>query len=205
MPNTQLRRLESKLEIILYPHMTLRHQSKPITKVDRELKNIVHEMFDLMYEANGIGLAANQVDLPLQLFVINTTGNKETGEELVFINPVVSQPKGTDTAEEGCLSIPGINGSVSRPASVHISAYDLGGNEIDMTATGLLAKAIQHEADHLEGVLFIDRISDSEKKQLEYELEEFELEFQGKLDSGAISSKDEILARLKDYEAKYCS
>ena len=90
------------MEIVQYPHPTLRHKSKPINRVDRELKEIVSEMFKLMYEAKGIGLAANQVDLPIQLFIINLKSDPNEGEELVFINPVVTSPKGSDEAEEGC-------------------------------------------------------------------------------------------------------
>lgn len=161
-------------------------------------------MFELMYEANGIGLAANQVDLPLQLFVINTKGNRETGEELVFINPVVSQPKGTETAEEGCLSIPGINGQVSRPSKINVSAYDLSGNEINMQVSGLLARAVQHENDHLNGVLFIDRLVESEQKQIQDELDEFILDFQGRQTSAAIPNEQEIQKRLNEIENEYC-
>ncbi len=189
------------MEIIFYPHPTLRHKSKPIKRVDARLKEIVAQMFDLMYQARGIGLAANQVDLPLQLFVINTSGERDSGEELVFINPVVSQPKGTESAEEGCLSIPGINGQVSRPGKVHVSAYDLSGNEIDMTATGLLARAIQHEYDHLNGILFIDRLVDSEKKTIEPDLSEFVLEYES---AANIPPEDEIKTRLAEIEKQYC-
>ena len=130
------------MKIVQYPHPTLRYKSKPINRIDRELKTIVREMFDLMYAASGIGLAANQVNLPLQLFVINLSGSAEEGEELVFINPVVTSPKGSHEAEEGCLSIVGVNAQVSRPEAVHISAYSLSGQEINQTVNGLLAKAI---------------------------------------------------------------
>ena len=192
------------MEIVHFPHPTLRHKSKPLKKVNQALKSIVQEMFDLMYAARGIGLAANQVDLPFQLFVINTSGEKGTGEELVFINPVISNPKGTEAADEGCLSIPGVTGQVSRPSSIHVSAFDLEGNEIDMTVTGLLARAIQHEFDHLNGVLFIDRISESEMKQIEFELEEFQLEFSANRSSGEIPDDNEIKKRLLDLENEYC-
>ena len=192
------------MEIVLFPHPTLRYKSKPIAKVNRALKAIVDEMFELMYEARGIGLAANQVDLPLQLFIINISGEKGAGEELVFVNPVISQPKGTGSADEGCLSMPGIEAAVSRPASVHISAYDLNGNEIDFNASGLLARAIQHEFDHLNGVLFIDRISETEKKQVDFDLEEFQIEFEAKRQSGTIPPDDQILNRLKDLENEFC-
>lgn len=192
------------MKIVQYPHPTLRYKSKPINRIDRELKTIVREMFDLMYAASGIGLAANQVDLPLQLFVINLSGSAEEGEELVFINPVVTSPKGSHEAEEGCLSIVGVNAQVSRPEAVHISAYNLSGQEINQTVNGLLAKAIQHEADHLEGVLFIDRISESSKRQIDGELEEFEIDFASQRSTGEISDDAAIFKRLAEIEAKFC-
>ena len=192
------------MEIIHYPHPTLRYQSKTICRVDRELKAIVREMFELMYDTRGIGLAANQVDLPLQLFVVNASGEPGNGEELVFINPVIDQPKGSEVSEEGCLSIPGVHADVNRPAQIHISAYDLEGNEIDMVADGLLARVIQHEYDHLQGVLFIDRISESAQKQIAGELDAFELEFNGHQASQKIPDQAAILKRLVEVENRYC-
>lgn len=193
------------MEIISYPHPTLRHKSKTVRRVDQELRNIVAEMFELMYEAKGIGLAANQVDLPLRLFVINTTADPNNPEEeRVFINPVIDSPKGTDEKEEGCLSLAGIHGYVARPEQIHVTAYDLSGNEIDMTVDGLLARAIQHENDHLDGVLFIDRISESAQKLILAELEAFELEHEGHQASKKIQSDEEIAKRLAEIEARYC-
>lgn len=161
-------------------------------------------MFDLMYAASGIGLAANQVDLPIQLFVINLSGAADEGEELVFVNPVLSSPKGSHEAEEGCLSIVGVNAQVARPETIHISAYDLSGREINQTVNGLLAKAIQHESDHLEGILFIDRISESSKRQIDGELEEFEIDFDNQRSTGEIPDDAAIFKRLADIESKYC-
>ena len=194
----------TELEIVQYPHPTLRHKSKPINRVDGKLREIVREMFVLMYEAKGIGLAANQVDLPIQLFVINTKSDPDEGEELVFINPVISSPKGTHEAEEGCLSIVGVNAMVARPEQIHISAYDLQGNEINKTVDGLLAKAIQHETDHLEGVLFIDRISESSKRQISGELEDFEIDFENQRTTGTIPDDETIRKRLAEIESHYC-
>ena len=165
---------------------------------------MVREMFELMYDTRGIGLAANQVDLPLQLFVVNSSGEPGNGEELVFINPVIDQPKGSEVSEEGCLSIPGVHADVNRPAQIHISAYDLEGNEIDMVADGLLARVIQHEYDHLQGVLFIDRISESAQKQIAGELDAFELEFNGHQASQKIPDQAAILKRLVEVENRYC-
>ena len=161
-------------------------------------------MFDLMYEAKGIGLAANQIDLPLKLFVINTAGEAGMGEELVFINPVIEHPKGSHEAEEGCLSIPGLVGFVNRPAQITINAYDLAGKEINSTVDGLLARAIQHESDHLEGKLFIDRVSEATRKQLQTELESFELDFERKRKANLIPSDQAILQRLAEFEKRYC-
>ncbi len=192
------------MEIVYYPHPTLRYKAKPIQRVDRELRSIVAEMFDLMYAARGIGLAANQVDLPLQLFIINLAGERGDGEEMVLINPVVTQPKGTDQAEEGCLSIPAVHGQVARPARVRVCAYDLTGREIDLTVDGLLARAVQHEFDHLNGVLFIDRMSDFERKQIEPDLEEFQLEFESRRRSGKMPADDVIHQQRQAFENKYC-
>ncbi|MEM7453055.1 MAG: peptide deformylase [Planctomycetota bacterium] len=192
------------LQIVSYPHPTLRYKSKTIKRVDAGLKKIVAEMFQLMYEARGIGLAANQVGLPIQLFVINVSGDPDSGEELVFINPVISSPKGSSEAEEGCLSIVGVNADVTRPAQIHVSAYDLTGNQLDFTADGLLARAIQHEFDHLQGVLFIDRISESAKRQLSGELDSFELEFRGFQASGKVPDEQTIIRDRDEFEKRYC-
>ena len=192
------------MKIIQYPHPTLRYKSKPLKRVNEELRQIVSDMFDAMYEANGIGLAANQVDLPIRLFVLNLSGTRGEGEEMVFINPVVSSPKGSDEYEEGCLSIVGVNALVSRPEQIHIQAYDLDGKEVDATVNGMLAKAIQHENDHLDGVLFVDRISESSKAAIAGELDDFELIFENERSTGNIADNDAIIARLKEYETKFC-
>ena len=195
----------TELKIVQYPHPALRYKSKPITRVDSELRSIVGQMFDLMYAAKGIGLAANQVNLPLRLFIINTKGDREAGEELVFVNPVLSAPKGSDEAEEGCLSLVGVNAMVARPEQIHVTAYDLAGNEIDMTVDGLLAKAIQHETDHLDGVMFIDRISESSRKQIEGELEDFNIDHRNQQSTGEIPTDEAIAKRLDEIVAKYCT
>ena len=146
----------SALEIIHYPHPTLRHASRPIQRVDDELRNIIRQMFPLMYEARGVGLAANQIDLPLRVFITNLEVEPEEGEERVFINPVISQPKGIDEQEEGCLSIPEVYADVERSNRVEIKGYDLDGKEVRYEAEGFLARAFQHEMEHLNGHLFWD-------------------------------------------------
>jgi len=192
------------LKIINIPHPTLRHVSKPIKRVDKKLKGFVAEMFELMYESNGIGLAANQVDLPFQLFVINPTGAPDKKEERVLINPVVQLPKGNSEAEEGCLSIPGVYGKVVRPAEVHVMAYDLSGNKMDEVVSGTMARVIQHEYDHLQGVLFPDRMTDAARKAIEGELDAFTLEYEAMLkqDEGLLFTN--VKKRLAELEAEYC-
>lgn len=195
---------ELKLEIITYPHPTLRHASKPIVRVDAALRKIVSEMFDLMYAARGVGLAANQVDLPLRLFVVNLTAEKGTGEELVFINPVVSRPKSSEEAEEGCLSIPEVYGPVARPKQIHINAYSLDGQEMTATLDGLLARVIQHESDHLDGVLFPDKMNDSAQATIADDLTALESQFAMRQQASEIPTNDAIAQRLQDWETKYC-
>ena len=192
------------MEIVTYPHPTLRYKSKPIRRVDADLRTMVREMFDLMYEAGGIGLAANQVDLPLRMFIVNLAGNPSDGEEMVFLNPVVSRPKGTEEKEEGCLSIPELYGPVKRPKLVQVDAYSLGGEELQGVLDGMLARVVQHELDHLDGVLFTDRMAPSARMEIDAELEEFETDFHSRRATGEIPSDEVIAARLRDWETKYC-
>ena len=192
------------MEIITYPHPTLRHQSKPIKRVDAELRAIVREMLELMYDANGVGLAANQVDLPIRMFVANLEADPEQGEEMVFINPVISRPKGSEEGEEGCLSLPGLYGKVKRPKRVLVNAYNSQGEELQIDVDGLLARVIQHDTDHLDGVLFIDRLSETGRLEAEDALDEFETEFRSRRTTGGIPDDETIASRLNDWEAKYC-
>lgn len=193
-----------KLQIITYPHPTLRHTSKPLRRVDAELKNIIRQMFELMYESKGVGLAANQVDLPLRLFVANEEGDAEKGQELVFINPVLSKPKGLEEREEGCLSLPEVYGQVKRPERIHISAYNLQGQEISAELTGLLGRIVQHETDHLDGVLFIDRLSETGQMAVRDDVAEFALDFESRRRTGEIPTDEQIAARLAEIEKRYC-
>ena len=192
------------MEILTYPHPTLRHKSKPLRRVDAELKQLVRDMFELMYESKGIGLAANQVDLPLRFFILNVAGKKGEGEEMVFLNPVISFPKGSEEAEEGCLSLPGLYGNVIRPKQVRVNAYTLEGKEFHAEVTGLMGRCIQHETDHLDGVLFPDRMSPGAKSDVAFDLHEFETDFQSRRATGGIPSDEEIAVRLAEWEKKYC-
>lgn len=193
------------LQLISYPHPTLRYQSKPITRVDRDLQEMVLQMFEIMYEHRGVGLAANQVNLPFRLFIANPSGNREEGPELVFINPVINRPKGTSEGEEGCLSLPGLNAVVKRNRSLHVNAYDLNGKEIDTEVDGFLARIIQHETDHLDGVLFFDRLPEPSKKIWMEQLDGFEATFETKRKAGLIPTDEQIAAERLELENRYCS
>ncbi|MCC6124821.1 MAG: peptide deformylase [Pirellulales bacterium] len=189
------------MRIIKYPHPTLRHKSKPLQRVDAELKKIVAEMFALMYEQKGIGLAANQVDLPYRFFILNLENDPAKAPEHVFLNPVISRRTGTAEAEEGCLSFPDMYAPVKRSAKVTISAYDLQGREINYQLDGLFARAVQHEYDHLEGILFIDRLSPAAKMTVQPALDDLERVFYGDRQRGFIPEDGEIVSRLAELEA----
>lgn len=196
---------QSVLEIIHYPHPTLRYKSKPIKRVDANLRQMVEEMFDLMYEHKGVGLAANQVDLPLRLFVVNETADPDQrDQEHVFINPIISRPKGNEEAQEGCLSLPEVYADVKRPAEFHFSAYNLKGEKIEGQFDGFFGRILQHETDHLDGIMFIDKVMPNDLVEIEHEIEEFEVDFKSKRDVNAIPSDEEIAQRLSEIEATYC-
>ncbi len=192
------------MKIVYYPHPTLRHESKPLRRVDGQIREIVEEMFDLMYAARGVGLAANQVDLPFRLFIMNLSGTREEGEEMVFINPVIERPKGNAQQDEGCLSLPELWAPVRRPERVKVSAYDLSGTEINCEIDGMLARVVQHETDHLDGVLFIDRLSEPARRDVEDALHDFELEFSHQRKREMIPSDQAIAERLAELESQFC-
>ncbi len=189
------------LEVIHYPHPTLRHVSKPLKRVDRELRDMIARMFELMYEHEGVGLAANQVDLPYRLFIANPTGDsKEKAAEHVFINPAILSGKGQVEGEEGCLSIPGIVGQVTRKETIQVEAYNLAGELFSGELNGLFARIVQHETDHLDGVLFIDRLSPAQLADLREDLEEFEIDFHSKRDVGEMPTDEQMIARIVELE-----
>ncbi len=150
------------------------------------------EMLELMYAHEGVGLAANQVALPLRMFVVNPAGKQGEGEELVLINPVLQRPKGRESDREGCLSLPGLYGEVVRAKQISLSAYDLQGNPIERRCEGFLARILQHENDHLDGVMFFDRMSDAARRELEPTLEEFEIDFESRQKGGGIASEQAL-------------
>jgi peptide deformylase len=188
------------LAIIQYPHPTLRHVSKPLKRVDVELRDAIAQMFKLMYEAKGVGLAANQVDLPYRFFLVNLESDPTKGKEMVFINPVHRRQKGSAEAEEGCLSLPGLYANVKRSEHVTIDAYDLAGNAVRIDADGLLARVVQHETDHLNGKLFIDRLATAAQLQVRDTVREFEIQFSSQREHGELPDEATMKRRLEELE-----
>lgn len=189
------------LHIVHHSHPALRWKSKPIKSISPGLHETVRTMFDLMYAAKGIGLAANQVALPYRLFVINLTSDpSESEEEFVFINPEIMKRKGTTEGEEGCLSLPLLYGDVKRSEEITVEAYDLDGRLFEITLDDLAARAVQHEMDHLDGVLFIDRMLETKREELDSQIADFETVFQQKQQRGEYPSDEEIHKQLTQLE-----
>lgn len=184
------------LKIIQYPHPTLRHVSKPLKRVDAELREIIKQMFQLMYEAKGVGLAANQVDLPYRFFIVNLQSDPAKGEEMVFINPVLSKQKGLAEAEEGCLSLPGLYADVKRSEHVTVDAFNLAGEAVHIDADNLLARVVQHETDHLNGKLFIDRLGTTAQLEVRDTVREFEIQFASQREHGEVPSEADLKRKL---------
>jgi len=147
-------------DIVILPDKRLRQVSKPVSKIDAATKKLVEDMFETMYEAPGIGLAAIQIGEPVRIVTMDLAKKDEPKQPQVFINPELTwTSEAKNTHEEGCLSIPEYYEEVDRPAEVKIKYTDLQGEQHEIAADGLLATCIQHEIDHLNGVLFIDHIS----------------------------------------------
>lgn len=146
-------------EVVKWPDPVLSKPGEPVTVFDGKLKQLVEEMFESMYAAQGIGLAAPQISISQRLTVIDCSFKKNPEEKIVLINPEIVERKGKQVEEEGCLSLPEIRDKVTRAAWVKVRAQDVAGKWFEMEGTELLARAMQHEIDHLDGVLFIDRLS----------------------------------------------
>ena len=192
------------LALVEYPHPALLRPAKPLVRIDEAVCDAVSQMFDIMYEAEGIGLAANQVALPYRLFIVNTTGRRGDGQELVFINPVLSRPRGTAVQEEGCLSLPGLRMDVRRPEKIVVEAWSLDGQPIRLDLDGLLSRVVQHEFDHLEGKLFTDRLPEAAAIEARRALETFREVFLGQQSRGELPAHDEIVARLDRLQVDRC-
>ena len=151
------------LEIVTIPADVLFQKAEPVTRIDGSIVELADSMFDSMHASQGIGLAAPQVAQPLRLFVVHVAD----GDPLLFINPeIIATSMETVKMEEGCLSIPGLFADVVRPSAVEVQAYNRRGRPFTIGANGILARVIQHELDHLNGVLFLDHLSERKRERM---------------------------------------
>ncbi|HEY9052678.1 MAG TPA: peptide deformylase [Gammaproteobacteria bacterium] len=158
-----------KLEILHFPDERLRTKAKPVEQVDDSIRQLVDDMFETMYEAPGIGLAATQVNVHKRVIVVDVSHEKD--QPLCLINPVIIAKDGIEEREEGCLSVPGIYETVVRADHIKVKALDRDGNPFELETGDLLAVCIQHEMDHLEGKLFVDYLSALKRNRIKKKLE----------------------------------
>ena len=146
-------------KIVVYPDPGLMKVSSTITEFGEDLQTLVNDMYETMYSAPGIGLAAPQVGVNKRVVVLDLTAGEEEGHQVVLVNPQILEEEGVQKEEEGCLSLPDLQAVVVRPARAKVSAQDLDGSFFEIEGEGLLARALSHEIDHLKGVLYIDKLS----------------------------------------------
>lgn len=154
------------LEILTYPDPILKSVAEPVDVIDDEIRRLVQDMAETMYAAPGVGLAANQVGVRKRIFLIDVAGEDEPSDLKVFINPEIIERDGEQSYNEGCLSFPGAFEDIKRAATVKVRALDEKGQQFELEADGLLAVAIQHENDHLDGVLMIDKVGALKKRKI---------------------------------------
>lgn len=147
------------MEILKFPHPALRRRAEEITRIDDRVRALAKSMIETMHRAPGIGLAAPQVGVSERLIVVDLTAGEEPNQAIVLVNPEIITSEGEIEFEEGCLSIPDLNEKVTRAEKVTVRGFDLEGREVEIEGDELMAIALQHEIDHLEGVLFLDHIS----------------------------------------------
>lgn len=159
----------ARLEILHFPDPRLRKHAVPVENVDDEVRRLVDDMLETMYDAPGIGLAATQVNVQRQVIVIDVSENRQ--EPLILINPEILAREGEEEMEEGCLSVPGYYETVRRADRVRVRALNRDGEPFELDADGLLAVCIQHEMDHLDGKLFVDYLSPLKRSRIQKKLE----------------------------------
>jgi peptide deformylase len=168
----------ARLQILEYPDPRLRTKAKPVEVFDAALAKLAEDMFETMYTAPGVGLAATQVDVHKRLIVMDVSEGKN--EPTVFCNPQILTQDGMAVTEEGCLSVPGIFDEVKRPATVRARAQDVTGKTFEVDLDGLAAVCLQHEMDHLQGKLFVDYLSDLKRERIRKKLDKDRKERAGK-------------------------
>lgn len=160
----------ARLEILEFPDSRLRQRAKPVAVVDAAVRQLIDDMFESMYQAPGVGLAATQVNVHQRVVVIDVS--EDQTQPLVFINPEITVlDEDLREYDEGCLSVPGFYETVVRPEHIRVNALDRDGRAFEMTPSGLLAVCIQHEVDHLNGKLFVDHISSLKRDRIRKKLE----------------------------------
>ena len=159
----------AKLKILEFPDPRLRKKAQPVETVDQALKQLIDDMFETMYDAPGIGLAATQIDVHRRLLVADVSADKD--EPWVLINPVIFEQDGVEVTEEGCLSVPGYYEEVQRAEHIRVRYLDRDGIEVESEFDGLLAVCVQHEIDHLDGKLFVDYLSEAKRQRIRKRLE----------------------------------
>lgn len=159
----------ANLDILEFPDPRLRTVARPVEAFDADLGRLIDDMFETMYAAQGIGLAATQVNIHRQLLVLDVSETRD--QPHVYINPEILHSEGSETCEEGCLSVPGIYAEVSRAEKVRISACDCNGNPLEEELDGMHAVCFQHEMDHLKGKLFVDYLSPLKRRMVRKKLE----------------------------------
>ena len=196
------------LEIVKFGHPVLREKGRRIDRITAEIRQLAADMVQTMYAADGVGLAAQQVGHAVQLTVLDVRASEQSSGilvagqpqdltawmPLVLLNPVLRDPTGEVTGSEGCLSFPEINTPIRRAATVTLHAYNPDGQELDFVATGLLARALQHELDHLNGILFIDRMDAATKASLAGKLKKLQKETVATL--APVRKRRHVLARV---------
>jgi peptide deformylase len=181
------------LKILNYPHPALRVKTRPVATLDQDVVRAAGEMLELMYRNEGLGLAAPQVGLDYQLLVINFAGDPEKkDQEFVAVNPVILEQKGAVKDREGCLSFPGLYQDIRRAKTVKVQAYNLEGKAFEMTCSDLPARVWQHEIDHLNGILFIDKMGPLARIGSKKYLDDYIAEFEEAVKKGTIPPGTEM-------------
>lgn len=157
------------LSILEYPDPRLRTRAEPVAEVDAKVRRLIDDLFETMYHAPGVGLAATQVNVHRRVLVVDVT--EDHSQPLALVNPQIIEREGVEQLEEGCLSVPGIYDKVTRADRIRVRALDRSGRPLDLAADGLLAVCIQHEMDHLEGKLFVDYLSELKRSRIRKKLE----------------------------------
>jgi len=152
------------MKVLTYPHKSLTKKAAPVKAFNNTIRDLARKMFQLMYKENGVGLAATQIGEACRLIVVNPT--KKSSDEIVLVNPQIAKSSGNICEEEGCLSLPGISAKVNRSLKITCHAFNLKGEKINDEFEDILARVVQHEIDHLNGILFVDRLSPGEKDAL---------------------------------------